>query len=67
MDHLYDLKIRSMEIKDITQVLAIEKDAFPNLFPSTNFRTEISRNISHTRSPQPDAPAKQGPAQFSPN
>ena len=46
MDHLYDLKIRSMEIKDLTQVLAIEKDAFPNLFPSTNFRTEISRNIS---------------------
>ncbi len=47
MDTLYDVKIRSMKIEDIDPVLAIEQDAFPNLFPSTNFRTEINRKISN--------------------
>ncbi len=46
-DSLNKLKIRSMKNQDIDQVLSIEKDAFPNLFPSTNFRTEISRKISN--------------------
>ena len=46
-DMLTKLKIRSMKNQDISQVLSIEKDAFPNLFPSTNFRTEIYRKISN--------------------
>ena len=44
---LTKLKIRSMKNQDVSQVLSIEKDAFPNLFPPTNFRTEIYRKISN--------------------
>ena len=35
--------IRSMAIGDLEQVLAIEKDAFPDLFPPTSFRSELKR------------------------
>ena len=32
-----------MAIGDLEQVLAIEKDAFPDLFPPTSFRSELKR------------------------
>ena len=37
---------RLMESKDIEQVSAIEKDAFPDLFPPTSFTQELERKRS---------------------
>lgn len=37
---------RSMEAKDIDQVSAIERDAFPDLFPYTSFAKELTRKRS---------------------
>jgi len=33
-----------MVLDDLEQVFAIEKDAFPDLFPSTSFRSELKRS-----------------------
>ena len=35
-----------MILDDLEQVLAIEKDAFPDLFPPTSFRSELKRSRS---------------------
>ncbi|SVB76956.1 uncharacterized protein METZ01_LOCUS229810, partial [marine metagenome] len=36
--------VRKMVLDDLEQVLAIEKDAFPDLFPPTSFRSELKRS-----------------------
>jgi len=38
--------VRKMVLDDLEQVLAIEKDAFPDLFPPTSFRSELKRSRS---------------------
>ena len=38
--------IRPMDEKDLEQVSAVEKDAFPDLFPSTAFAKELKHIAS---------------------
>ena len=42
----HNQSIRKMKVEDISQVLFIESDAFPQLFPPTSFRREFQRKIS---------------------
>jgi ribosomal-protein-alanine acetyltransferase len=56
--------VRAMEVRDISQVSQIEKEAFPPPWPATNFKRELSNSLTYYFVAYNEAPEQkeQGPA-----
>lgn len=55
-----DYSVRAMEVRDVSQVSQIEKEAFPPPWPATNFKRELSNSLTYYFVAYEETPEQKG-------
>ncbi len=53
--------VRAMEVRDVSQVSQIEREAFPPPWPATNFKRELSNSLTYYFVASKEAPEQKEP------